>query len=145
MPFVEIIEAALPQASSLEQFRALLAGNAAELGQVAPALRRVFPDLPTPPELPTPHARRYLFQGLFDFVARMSRGKPLLLVLDDLHWADESTLGMVTFLASRIEHVPVVMLATYRGEGLHATRPLTRTLEELLRLGIHPIIDDCIL
>jgi tetratricopeptide (TPR) repeat protein len=139
MPFVEIIEALLALASSVGQFRALLSGNAAELAQIAPTLRRVFPDLPAPPELPTAQVRRYLFQSLFDFIARIAGNRPLLLLLDDLHWADESTLAMLTFLARRIEHIPVLVLAVYRDEELDATRPFTRTLEELLRLGIHPI------
>ncbi|MBV8360059.1 MAG: AAA family ATPase, partial [Deltaproteobacteria bacterium] len=139
MPFVEIIEAALAQAPSVEQLRELLAGNAAELAEIAPGLRRVFPDLPMPPELPTAQVRRYLFQSLFNFIARLAQMRPLLLALDDLHWADESTLAMVNFLANRVEHVPVLVLAAYRDEELDATRPLARTLEELLRLGIHPI------
>ncbi|MBV8362564.1 MAG: AAA family ATPase, partial [Deltaproteobacteria bacterium] len=139
MPFVEIMEAALAQAPNVEQLRGLLAGNAAELAEIAPGLRRVFPDLPTPPELPTAQVRRYLFQSLFNFIARMAQVKPLLLVLDDLHWADESTLAMVNFLANRVEHVPVLVLGAYRDEELDATRPLARTLEELLRLGIYPI------
>jgi tetratricopeptide (TPR) repeat protein len=139
MPFVEIIEATVAQASNVEQFRTLVSDDCVELAQIAPGLRRVFQDLPTPAELPTAQVRRYLFQSLFDFIARMSRVKPLLLVLDDLHWADESTLAMVNFLANRVEHVPILVLAVYRDEELDATRPLTRTLEELLRLGIHPI------
>jgi tetratricopeptide (TPR) repeat protein len=139
MPFVEVIEGALAQASSVEQFRSVAADDAAELAQIAPALRRVFPDLTTPAELPTQQQRRHLFQGLFDFIARSSRNQPLLLLVDDIHWADESTLAMLGFLARRVEHVPVLVVANYRDEGLDATRPLNRTLEELIRLGVDPI------
>jgi len=139
MPFVEIIETTLSEASSVEQFRALAAEEAGALTRIAPGLRRVFPNVAAPPELPTPQVRRYLFQSLFDFIARLSRARPLILLLDDIHWADDSTLAMITFLARRVEHVPVLVLATYRDEELDATRPLNRTLEELLRLGIQPV------
>jgi tetratricopeptide (TPR) repeat protein len=139
MPFVEVIEGVLAQASSVEQFRTMAADDAAELARIAPALRRVFPELLAPAELPTQQQRRRLFQGLFDFIARISRNQPLLLLVDDIHWADESTLAMLNFLARRVEHVPVLVVANYRDEGLDATRPLNRTLEELIRLGIDPI------
>ena len=139
MPFVEVVEAALTRSSSIEQFRNLAAGNAAELAQIAPGLRRVFPNLPIAAELPTAQVRRYLFQSLFDFIARLSRVKPLVLLLDDLHWADESTLAMVNFLARRVEHLPVLVIATYRDEELDASATLNRTLEELIRTGIGSI------
>ena len=139
MPFVEIIESALAQAPSIEHFRTLLGRNAAELSQIAPMLHRVLPDLPDGPELPSAQVRRYLFQGLFDFIARMAQAKPLALMLDDLHWADDSTLAMVTFLARRVEHIPVLVLATYRDGELDMTPQLTRTLEELVRLGVVPV------
>jgi tetratricopeptide (TPR) repeat protein len=139
MPFVEIIEGALAGASSVEQFRTMAADDAAELAQIAPALRRVFSELRAPAELPTPQLRHQLFQSLFAFLARLSRTQPLLLLVDDVHWADESTLAMLNFLAGRLQHVAVLVVANYRDEGLDATRPLNRTLEELVRLGIDPI------
>jgi tetratricopeptide (TPR) repeat protein len=138
IPFVEFVEAALAQAPSVEHFRRLLGRDAAELAQIAPGLRRAFPDLPPAPELPPSQIRRFLFQSLFDFVARVSRVRPLLLVLEDLHWADESTLVLVNFVANRIEHVPAMVLATFRDGALDANSALTRTLEELLKLGVRP-------
>jgi uncharacterized membrane protein len=139
MPFVEIIEAALAQAPSVEHFGRLLGGEAAQLAQIAPGLRRVLRDLPPAPELSVAQVRRYLFQGLFNFMARLAHAKPLLLVLDDVHWADESTLALMNFFANRIAQVPIMILATYRDGELEATQELVRTLEELLRLGFRPI------
>ena len=52
LPFVEIIESNLAQAASLDDFRRRMGDNAAELAQIAPSLRRVFPDIPQPLELP---------------------------------------------------------------------------------------------
>ena len=54
------------------------APNAAELAQIAPSLRRVFPDIPQPLELPPAQQRRYLFQSLSEALARAARTRPQL-------------------------------------------------------------------
>jgi len=136
LPFVEIIEAALSQSPSVEDFRRLLDGDASELAQIAPVLRRLYPDLAHAAELPAAQVRRYLFQSFFNFLARVSATKPLLIILDDLHWADESTLALVNFLANRIRQARALVLLTCRDGGLDVNPALTRTLEELLRLGV---------
>ncbi|MGC2495763.1 AAA family ATPase [Candidatus Binatus sp.] len=60
IPFAEIIENNLAQAASLEDYRGEMGLHAAELAQIAPSLRRIFPDLPKPPELPAAQQRGYL-------------------------------------------------------------------------------------
>ena len=113
--------------------------NAAELAQIAPSLRRVFPDIPQPLELPPAQQRRYLFQSVSEALARAARTRPQLLMLEDLHWADESTLALLIHLANRVAQLPVVIIGTYRG-GYSDTNPaLVRTLEELIRMGIRPL------
>jgi len=52
LPFVEIIESGMAQAASLEEFRRRMGDSAPELAQIAPSLRRVFPDIPPPMDLP---------------------------------------------------------------------------------------------
>ena len=138
LPFVEIVEAMLAQ-SGAERFAASMDGNAAELAQIAPRLRRVFPDIPPPQELPPQQARRYLTQSLGEYLARTADARPLFLVLDDLHWSAESTLALVNFLAHRVDQLPMVIVGTYR-DGLMDTAPaLARTLEELIRVGVRPL------
>jgi uncharacterized membrane protein len=64
LPFAEIIENNLAQAASLDDYRRRMGDNAAELAQIAPSLRRIFPDLPKPLELPAAQQRGYLFKSL---------------------------------------------------------------------------------
>jgi hypothetical protein len=64
LPFVEIIESALAQAASLDDFRLRMGDSTAEFAQMAPSLRRVFPDIKQPVELPPAHKRRYLLQSI---------------------------------------------------------------------------------
>jgi predicted ATPase len=58
-------------------------------------------------------------------------------ILEDLQWADESTLALLTHLANRVARLPLVIIGTYRGHA--ENRALVRTLEELIRLGIRPL------
>jgi tetratricopeptide (TPR) repeat protein len=57
----------------------------------------------------------------------------VLLVLDDIHWADEPTMLLVQHLAERVADVPVLMAGLYRDSELDVGRPLSRTFEELTR------------
>ena len=138
LPFVEIIESNLAQATNLDDFRRQLGDDAAELARLVPSLRRVFP-IPEPLELPSTHKRRYLFRSVFETLARAALQRPQLNILDDLHWADESTLALLFYLASRVTQLPVVIIGTFR-DGYSGNKPaLARTLEELIRLGIRPL------
>jgi tetratricopeptide (TPR) repeat protein len=139
LPFAEIIEANLAQAPSLEAYRRRIADNAAELAQIAPSLRRIFPDIPQPLELPPAQKRRYLFQSFSEALARVARTRPQLLVLEDLHWADESTLALLMHLANRVAQLPIVIVGTYRSGYSDDNPALVRTLEELIRMGVRPL------
>jgi len=139
LPFVETIEMGLGQAQSKEAFRRALGENAAELAQLVPRLKQVFGDIPPPLELPPQQARRYLFESVCEFLARSARVRPIFLILDDLHWADESTLSLLVHLALRISGVPVVVVGTYRDTEPDLNRGLIKVLEQLLRGGVRPI------
>ncbi|MGA9724293.1 MAG: AAA family ATPase, partial [Candidatus Binatus sp.] len=138
LPFAEILESNLARAASLDDFRLRMGDNAAELAQIAPALRRVFPDIPESLELPPTQKRRYLFQSLSESLGRAARMRPQMYILEDLHWADEATLGLLIHLANRIVQLPVVLLGTYRSEYSDTNPALVRSLEELIRLGVRP-------
>jgi class 3 adenylate cyclase/tetratricopeptide (TPR) repeat protein len=133
LPYVEIIEQAIniPR-SSLELWRAL-GDVAAEIARIAPELRRVFPDIPPPVELPPELARRYVWNSFGEFVGRAAQGQPLLLVLEDLHWADESTVLLTEYLAPLLPDMPVLVLGTYRGLGVDLHHPLARVIGQLGR------------
>src|SRR5208282_196931 len=97
LPIVEIIENNLARAASLDDYRRRMGDTLAEMAQIAPSLRRVFPDLPKPLELPAAQQRGYIFQSVSQALAHAARMRPQLLVLEDLHWADESTLAFLSY------------------------------------------------
>ncbi len=131
-PLVEMLEAFLRSAPK-ETFRAALGENAAEVARIMPELRHIFDDIPMPVELPPEQERRFLLNSLGEFIGRASRVTPLLLIFDDLHWADDATLFVLEHLAQQVASMPVLMLGTYRDVDLDVGRPLARSLESLLR------------
>ncbi len=139
IPFVEMIEMALAQAPSPEFFRQALGDNAPELAQLVPRLRRLFPDIPAPLELPPQQARRYLFDSLHEFMTRGARARPAFLIIDDLHWADESTLALLVHLARRIAQGPAVIVGTFRDTGVEVGAALAKAVEDLIRDGVGPL------
>src|SRR5215208_1966138 len=78
-------------------------------------------------------SRLRLFEELLGLLTRLSRSAPVLLVLDDLHWADDSTLDAVAFLAHNIADRRIVLVAAYRPESERLPAGLVRaaTLVEL--------------
>ena len=138
LPFAEIIESNLALAASPDDYRRLLGENAPEVAQIAPSLRRIFSDVPQPLDLPPAQQRHYLFQSFSDALARVAQIRPQLYLLEDLQWADESSLALLIHLNNRVAQLPVVIIGTYRS-GYAADNPaLVRTLEELIRMGVRP-------
>jgi tetratricopeptide (TPR) repeat protein len=116
-----------------EALREALGDSAPEVARLMPELRRTFPDIPPPLELPPEQERRLLFDGVCGFVERIARTTPLFLTLEDLHWADDATLLLLQHMAQRLHEMPLLVVGTYREVELDAARPLARALEELLR------------
>lgn len=70
--------------------------------------------------------------ALFESVlSELQRGGPTLVVIEDLHWADEATLDLVRFLGRRIDRAPCLLAISYRDDELAPAHPLRRLLGEL--------------
>ena len=132
VPFVEMLEQALALMPP-DIVREDLGEDAPEVARMVPQLRRRFPDIGDPLELPPEQQRRYFFNAVGSFVARGSNRFPLLLVLDDVQWADEPTLLLTEHMAELLPGLRVLAVGTYRDVELDVSRPLATTLERLLR------------
>jgi tetratricopeptide (TPR) repeat protein len=132
LPFVEIIESTVHIVTP-EALLTTMGDSAPELAKLMPELRRQFPGIPTPPQLPPEQERRRMFNGILDFITQAAHAQPLLLVLEDLHWADESTMLLLQHIALQLEKIPVLIGGTYRDTELDVARSLAKALEELLR------------
>ncbi len=133
LPFVEILEGLVAGAASPELLRTIVGDEGPELALLLPKLRRVLPDLPPPLELAPLQARRNLFNAVVDFIARATGRRATLLILEDLHWADESTLSLLEHLMRQLPDLPALVLGTYRDAKSDVTGALLRTVEESIR------------
>ncbi len=96
------------------QLRAAAREYGAELGRLIPELRRRAPDLP-PPAPADPETERYrLFEAVVGLLDEMSSRAPVLLVLDDLQWADRPTLLLLRHLARAPHPARLLILGAYR-------------------------------
>ncbi len=136
---VELGADLLPYAPFVESLGRLvegLADGADELiGPARAELVPLLPNLAAPAGAPGAGAwsqgRMYeAVRGLLDRAP-----DPLVLVLEDIHWADRSTLELLTYLARRLRHGRTALVATYRTDELHRRHPLLPVLAELERSG----------
>ena len=81
-----------------------------------------------------PSAQVRLFEGLLELLDLLSEEQPVVLVLEDLHWADRSTRTFVDFLVRSLRGERVVLVLSYRTDELHRRHPMRTLLSELDRL-----------
>lgn len=130
----------LPYAPFVSAVRSGFRGIARErlgrvLTQAAPDLAQLFPELGKAQRAEgasavEQHRLSVAFLGLFTTFAREA---PVLVVVEDLHWADEASLGLFHYLARELRDARVVLLGTYRSDEMHRRHPLLRALGTMQR------------
>jgi class 3 adenylate cyclase len=104
-----------------------------ELSRMIPQLGSRLPDI-RPPSDADPDTERYLLWGAVVGLLRVaSREEPLVLVLDDLHWADKPTLQLLKHVASQGQGIRALVVGTYRESDLVQGHPLSEVLADLRR------------
>ena len=102
--------------------------GAADIAQVIPEVKEHVPGLCIPPALAPEHARFRFFASVTTFFANVAMGSPLVLVLDDLQWADTPSLLLLQFLARQLTALRVMVVGTYRDMAWPASHPLRTML-----------------
>jgi predicted ATPase/DNA-binding SARP family transcriptional activator/pimeloyl-ACP methyl ester carboxylesterase len=114
-------------------FQHLAAHTLAELVLLVPEIEQVFPNLPALPTGLDEARQARLFRALQQFLIAPAGEKRLMLVIDDLHWADEVTLQFLPYLARHIVNQPILLIGTCRSEEIAADEQLSSYLHTLLR------------
>jgi DNA-binding CsgD family transcriptional regulator len=132
LPFVEVfadLARQLPAVLTVPGLEPLLPGSSAQGGELV---------------------RLRLFEAVVSALRAAGEQAPLVLVLEDLHWADASSRELLRFLVTRLRDERVALLASYRADDLHRRHPLTPLLGELGRLAgvehvqLKPLDDEAI-
>src|SRR5438105_6031165 len=135
-PWVQVIRACLRVVAD-ERVPGLAGPGAASLVQLVPEVRELLPDLAAPSiSLQSDHARFYLFDAVVTFFKGAAERTPIVLVLDDLQWADAPSLLLLQFLAHELRDARLLLVGTYRdAEAREAA--VAEALGALARDGRH--------
>ncbi|HEY0937814.1 MAG TPA: AAA family ATPase [Trebonia sp.] len=123
LPFADAIRTASPEVEAAVKAR--------------PVLARLLPDGGdgrTPEADGAGLTRQQMFGTVLGLLAELSADAPVLLVLEDLHWADASTRDLLTFLLRMLHRERVVTIGTYRTDDLYRRHPLRPVIADLVRL-----------
>lgn len=104
----------------------------------ATPLGRLLPELVAPGAEDVQLAQTRLFETFLLLLERLADERPLVLVVEDLHWADRSTRDMLSFITRNLRTGRFLLMTTYRSDDLHRRHPLRQFLAELERL---PLVD----
>ena len=110
-----------------------MGNGAATIAQVVPEVREQLPQLPVTSSLEPEHIRFRFFDTLTNWFKRAAVRQPFLFILDDLHWADTSSLLLLQFLAREISDARLFVLGTYRDTEVNHGHPLSEALGALAR------------
>jgi DNA-binding CsgD family transcriptional regulator/tetratricopeptide (TPR) repeat protein len=131
-PFVEALDR-LARAVEATELRQALGSSGGELTRLLPDLPARVGELPPPLDADPDTERLRLHTAVADLLAAAGRGRPLLLVLEDLHWADLPTLLLLRHLAQTAGDARLLVLATFRDTDADVPPALSETLADLRR------------
>ena len=114
-----------------EQLLAHVETHGSELSRLVPTLASRIRELPPSKATDSDTERFLLFAAVVGLLDTMAKGQPVVLVLDDLQWADKGSLLLLRHLAAAEQAMRVLVLGTYRDSELAQTHPLTDTLAAL--------------
>ncbi|MDP6514910.1 MAG: AAA family ATPase [SAR202 cluster bacterium] len=133
-PWLQQIRACIRDTDA-DDLTAVMGLGVGDIAEIAPELESKIPDLKTPPQLSPERARFRLFDSISTFFMNVgAQIKPLVLVIDDLQWADEPSLQLLEFFSHEVHDANVMVVGTYRDVELSRHHPLSATLGELGRV-----------
>ena len=116
-----------------EQLYRVIGFYPGEVSKLVPELRQKLGAVPQSFAISPEQERDRLFEAVSQFVGNISRETPLLVVLDDLQWTDQSSLLLMHYLARGIYREPLLLLGAYRDADVDDKHPLSPVLTELNR------------
>jgi predicted ATPase len=118
---------------SPEQLYHVVGFYPAEIAKVVPELRQKLGAIPQSYPISPEMEQNRLFEAFSQFISNISKEAPLLVVLDDLQWTDQSSLLLMHYLARGAYRVPMFILGAYRDTDIDERHVLTSVLTELNR------------
>lgn len=133
LPFVEALRSYV-LGREPDRLREELGTGAADIARIVSEIRDLVEVAVRPASDPEDDRWR-LFQAVTDFLRNAASVQPILLVLEDLHWADRGTLDYLVHLSRNLQGARLLVVGTYRDVEVDRAHPLSGTLAELRRTG----------
>lgn len=130
--FREVLGAAVSNATA-KTLQEAVGHHGALLASLVPSLRQKMRALGAGADIAADKVRETLFKSVFDLLKGVQGQRPLLIVLDNLQWADEASVTLLRDLVERVGGSRIVMLGTYWDSELDSNRPFGTALSRLLR------------
>jgi class 3 adenylate cyclase len=131
-PFAEAISEYARQADPAV-LASVLSGNSSTLLKVAPALREWVTTSTEAPAMDKEEERFRVLDSVAQFFIAVARRGPLVLVLDDLHWAERGTVSVLAHVAHFVSSNRILLIGAYRDAEINRTHPLAAALAEMRR------------
>ena len=131
-PFAEAIES-YTNGTDLAALGADLGNGAGSIARLVPKVREFLPDIPEPPQLQPDEERFRLLDAVTQFLIAVAKRSPLVVVLDDLHWADRGSIAMLRHVARFVANERLLLVGAYRDVELDRKHPLADALAGLRR------------
>ena len=131
-PFREILGAAVA-GSTAKSLSDAAGRNGPLLARLVPSLREKVRGMAAQSDVPVDKLREPLLKSVHAFLAGVQGNRPLLIVLDDLHWADEATVMLLRDIAERMQNSRIAVIGTYWDTELDSARAVSTAVSRLLR------------
>jgi tetratricopeptide (TPR) repeat protein len=135
-PWVQPLHSYIQQQDP-DQLRSQMGPGAANIAEIIPEVHAKLSDLNPPPDPGSPEEARFrLFESITSFLKNAAQSQLLVLVLDDLQWADKSSLLLLQFLARQLGESHLLVVGCYRDLELSRQHPLSESMAQLSRLPV---------
>jgi DNA-binding winged helix-turn-helix (wHTH) protein/hemoglobin-like flavoprotein len=131
-PWIQVFRGYFESERALAESRELCT-ELSEISRILPEVRARFAGIPEPPALEWSESRFRMFDAASRVLLHAAKRTPVVVVLDDLHWADASSLALVQFLAREIRRSNVLLVCTYRDQAITSNERLEQAVGAVLR------------
>ena len=135
-PYWPWVQAIRSYVSSREpdELRKVMGSTASVIAEIVEDVRERLPETQAPSQMEDPDSARFrLFDSIATFLKNAALARPIVLILDDLHWADKPSLMLLEFIARELSGSRILLIGTYRDMELNRRHPLSVTLGDLTR------------
>jgi class 3 adenylate cyclase len=131
-PWIQVIRSSVRE-RPVQTLASELGSGAGYIAQIVSDIKQLLPDVESPASTDLEASRFQLFDSITTFLHNAARSQPIVVFLDDMHWADKPSLLLLEFLSRQLRDSQILVICTYRDVELGRQHPLAQTLASVIR------------